>query len=1040
MKELLYAKYNSTRRRGFQTSVKIYKTDEGKIVEKQALCKKAEQHLMNMDANCKKYSDMYNNISMLDMELKGNVISSRYIEGESLSDLILKDADSEDSVIDKVKKFGKTILDVNHKYVSEFEVTDGFVQLFGDIKGIETYEGNAFTVSNIDSAFDNFIMSDGRIYSFDNEWLFDVLIPQKFILFRAVKMFYLKCLINSKRKQKNDNIREFIYKCGIDYEEQDIFEEMDEAFQCYVHGENRRAIYTDNYMKDVITLDAMEAESSLDKRRMEHMDMRINDLEKMNRDLENIIAQKDSVIDDMSETVSIYRKELRNPFYALYRLSRKVAYNILPHNALRTLQILKNEGISACYYRVKHKLETNSEYEKWIVAKEKEEKDADNVEKFEYTPLISVVVPVYNVSEKLLTECIESVVNQSYGNWQLCMADDCSTMPEVKNVLKRYENNPKIDIVYREKNGHISRATNSALEMAKGEFIALLDCDDLLTENALYEVVKRLNENRELDYIYSDEDKIDENSKNRHMPHFKPDWSPDTLMSNMYTCHLSVYRKSIVDKAGGFRAGYEGAQDYDLCLRVTEIIPASHISHISKILYHWREIESSTASDTSAKPYILEAAFKSKSDAVERRGLKAGIELIDTIYQYRVNYIPQGNKKVSIVIPSKDNVDMLSRCVESICRLTKYKNYEIIIVDNGSNDRNKADYDSLCVKYNCRYIYEPAPFNFSGMCNTGADNASGEYLLFLNDDIEILDGEWLERMLGQAQLDYAGAVGAKLLYPNSGLIQHIGVINILNGPTHALAGLSDEIIHYFGRNVLDYNYLAVTAACLMIDREKFKKAGGFDESFAVAYNDIDLCMRLVEAGYYNVVRNDVIMYHYESYSRGDDTVDEEKMKRLETERNRLYERHPLYAPGEYMDPYYNRFLAQTQNDFSYNYDLQCLSLNGYHIRKPSDYSESGRVVVNIDSLSVGSAIKVNGWGYVKGSMAKNFKKARILVFDNDTVYEFDTNKVYRPDVSANPEHKRMAMTGFNCESADCLDKNKKYKVAVSYGRKIKYIY
>ncbi|MCI8307875.1 MAG: glycosyltransferase, partial [Lachnospiraceae bacterium] len=749
MKELLYAKYNRTRRREFQTAVKIYKTESGVIVEKEALCDDAVKHLKDMDASCKKYSDMYNEIVLLETALCGNAAICRYVDGESLSDIILREAAGEAGIIDNIKKYGMAVLDVNSRYIVEFTVTDKFVQLFGNINNIDKYKGGAFGVCNIDSAFDNFILSENRIYSFDNEWIFDVIIPQKFILYRAVKMFYIKYLVNGRRKIKKDNIKEFIYKCGIGYDEQEIFEEMDDSFQCYVHGRDREAIYLDNYTKDIVSYEEMEVKSSLDREHIKNMHNRVNELKTRNIDLKEIIRQKDCVIGDLTETVSIYRRELRNPFYALYRLFRKIAYKILPNNILRAMQIMKNEGVCACTYRIKHKLAMKSEYDEWIQTKEKEEKQKDNVSRLSYTPLISVVIPVYNVSQRLLTECIESVINQSYQNWQLCMADDCSTLPEVKKVLRKYENNPKIDIVYRNENGHISKATNSALELVKGEFVALLDCDDLLTDNALYEVVKRLNENRELDYIYSDEDKIDENSKNRHMPHFKPDWSPDTLMSNMYTCHLSVYRKSIIDKVGGFRVGYEGAQDYDLCLRVTEIIPAKNISHISKILYHWREIASSTASDTGAKPYILEAAFKAKSDAVKRRGLEAHIEYIDKIYQYRVNYIPQGNKKVSVIIPSKDNPDMLSRCIESICNTTKYNNYEIIVVDNGSSDQNRLYYNNLCIKNGCKYIYKPEPFNFSRMCNTGARSASGDYLLFLNDDIEVIDGEWMERMLGQ---------------------------------------------------------------------------------------------------------------------------------------------------------------------------------------------------------------------------------------------------------------------------------------------------
>ena len=534
-------------------------------------------------------------------------------------------------------------------------------------------------------------------------------------------------------------------------------------------------------------------------------------------------------------------------------------------------------------------------------------------EKFEYNPKISILVPVYNVLDRHLIPCIESVLNQVYTNWELCLADDCSSWDSVRETLAKYEGNEKIKIVYRTENGHISRCTNSALEIATGEFVAFMDCDDVLRPNALYEVVKKLNENPNLDFIYSDEDKIDDDGFNRHMPHFKPDWSPDTLMSHMYTCHFGVYRRSIANEIGGLRAGYEGAQDYDFTLRFTE--KTNKIAHIDKILYHWRERKESTALDPSAKPYIFEAAKKSKEDALARRGLKANLEMVDIMYQYRVNYISQTNPLISVIIPSKDNYKVLKRCIETLYEITRYRNFEVILVDNGSNDENKKLYQGLADKYNFRYIYEKMNFNFSRMCNIGAKEAKGDYYLFLNDDIEIINEEWLERMVGHAELEHVGAVGAKLLYPNSKKIQHIGVINIANGPVHAFIGYNDDNIYYFGRNKIDYNWLVVTAACMLVNAAKFNKVNGFNEDMPVAYNDVELCFRLVEAGYYNVVRNDVILYHHESVSRGNDLKSEKKFKRLMAEQKHLYKLHPYFKNK---DPFYSSNLTQHAPDFSYN--------------------------------------------------------------------------------------------------------------------------
>ena len=296
--------------------------------------------------------------------------------------------------------------------------------------------------------------------------------------------------------------------------------------------------------------------------------------------------------------------------------------------------------------------------------------------------------------------------------------------------------------------------------------------------------------------------------KVRHSPNFKPDWSPDTLMSLMYTCHFSVYRKSIAEEIGYLRVGYEGSQDYDFVMRFTE--KTNHIAHIPKILYHWRERRESTSLDVSAKPYILDAAQKAKEDALVRRNLKGTVELVPNVYQYRMIYTDPNNSLVSIIIPSKDNYDILRQCIVTLIEKTAYKNYEIIVVDNGSNDKNRILYSALCKQYGILYHHEEFVFNFSHMCNMGRDLAKGDILLFLNDDIEIISDIWLERMVGQVTLPHAGAVGAKLLYPDNNIIQHAGVISIHDGPVHGLAGFDDNILHAFARNKIDFNYAAVT--------------------------------------------------------------------------------------------------------------------------------------------------------------------------------------------------------------------------------------
>ena len=664
------------------------------------------------------------------------------------------------------------------------------------------------------------------------------------------------------------------------------------------------------------------------------------------------------------------------------------------------------------------RLNRSLEYETWITMLEANE---NYDEKFEYNPKISILVPVYNVLDRHLIPCIESVLNQVYTNWELCLADDCSSWDSVRETLAKYEGNEKIKIVYRTENGHISRCTNSALVIATGELGAFMDCDDVLRPNALYEVVKKLNENPNLDFIYSDEDKIDDDGFNRHMPHFKPDWSPDTLMSHMYTCHFGVYRRSIANEIGGLRAGYEGAQDYDFTLRFTE--KTNKIAHIDKILYHWRERKESTALDPSAKPYIFEAAKKSKEDALERRGLKANLEMVDIMYQYRVNYISQTNPLVSVIIPSKDNYKVLKRCIETLYEITRYKNFEVILVDNGSNDENKKLYQGLADKYNFRYIYEKMNFNFSRMCNIGAKEAKGDYYLFLNDDIEIINEEWLERMVGHAELEHVGAVGAKLLYPNSKKIQHIGVINIANGPVHAFIGYNDDNIYYFGRNKIDYNWLVVTAACMLVNAAKFNKVNGFNEDMPVAYNDVELCFRLVEAGYYNVVRNDVILYHHESVSRGNDLKSEKKFKRLMAEQKHLYKLHPYFKNK---DPFYSSNLTQHAPDFSYN--MMKENIGKCVVEECTKEFDICRKVVNaIDNIYVGNKCIIEGWGFYNEKPYNG--NIQLLLKSDNKSYLITTRKIFRSDLAIHFKRKPGAeLSGFICEF-DKIDAGK-YQIYV----------
>ena len=663
-------------------------------------------------------------------------------------------------------------------------------------------------------------------------------------------------------------------------------------------------------------------------------------------------------------------------------------------------RIVKEEGMYVMFYKFKAKFGIGSagenagiasddekNYKNWIKKNETDLYKFDE-SKIPYKPLISVVVPVYNVSTKMLKECIMSVLDQTYANWELCLADDASTMPEVRKCLKSFEDNTKIKIKYREKNGHISRCTNTAIKMATGEYIAFMDCDDVLAPNALYEVVKLLNQDKSLDFIYSDEDKLSEDGKHRHQPHFKPDWSPDTMMSLMYTCHLGVYRKRIGDELEWLRTGFEGAQDYDLTLRFTE--KTKNIGHVTKILYHWRERKESTAINPEAKGYIVDAARKTKEEALKRRGYEAQLEWVDNIYQFRVNYKPVGNPKISVIIPSKDNFDVYKRCIETLTEKTKYKNYEIVTVDNGSSEENRKKYEQYNKDKAQKYIYKPMDFNFSKMCNIGVENSDGELVLLLNDDMEIIDGEWMERMAGHAMLPYT-----KLLYPNSTLIQHTGVFSFDSGPSHALCRYDDNTIFNFCRNKIEYNYSAVTAACLMVTREKYLEVGGLDESFAVAYNDVKFCFDLLEKGYYNVVRTDAVLYHHESLSRGSDVLDKAKYERLLKERRRLYDIHPSL---EGKDPFYNTNLTMRRGDCTVEGGLDNLENIVLNLQSKDclEKRKSNFIKGSIENIVVtGKYMLVSGWCINEKSRWNNFIRAKILLVCDDKIFELKTQKMYR---------------------------------------------
>lgn len=536
-------------------------------------------------------------------------------------------------------------------------------------------------------------------------------------------------------------------------------------------------------------------------------------------------------------------------------------------------------------------------------------------EKLDYEPCISIIVPTYKTPEKFLKEMIDSVRNQSYENWELCIGDGSVTEDTVKNVVESYQKKDKrIKMICLSENLGIAGNTNAALSIATGDYIALLDHDDILAPDALYEVVKWMNEHYkdETDVIYTDEDKVSFDLKDYFEPHFKSDYNLDLIRSNNYICHLFVARKSIVDQVGGFRKEYDGSQDYDFILRCIE--QSKHVEHVPKVLYHWRCHPGSTAANQESKMYCYEAGKRAIEDHLKRMGEDdCQVVMTEHLGFYHVIYPIREQKKVSIIIPNKDQKEILERCIESVIQKTDYKNYEIIIVENNSTTNEIFEYyKTIEQRENIRVVIWKDKFNYSAINNFGVRYANGEYLLFLNNDIEVIRENWLSEMLANVQRKEVGIVGAKLLYPDN-MVQHAGVIIGMGGIAgHPLSRHPADDCGYFARGIIQQNLNAVTAACMLTKKEVYEKVNGFEEKLAVAFNDIDLCLKVRKAGYLIVYDPEALLYHHESISRGkEDTL--EKRNRFEGEVDYMAKKwKDVLEKG---DEYYNPNLSLLSGNF-----------------------------------------------------------------------------------------------------------------------------
>ena len=582
----------------------------------------------------------------------------------------------------------------------------------------------------------------------------------------------------------------------------------------------------------------------------------------------------------------------------------------------RLTQSLQEDGFKPTYMRIRRKLHSKigakAFKSAWKLSGEDRARQEERV--FQTGALISILVPLYNTPLNLLGEMLDSVQGQTCGDFELCLADgsDDSHKEVGEAVRKRAQSDTRIRYQKLAKNEGISSNTNACIAMAKGNHFLLLDHDDLLHPSAVYAVMDAI-EQANADLIYTDEATFRKHPRDAYLPHFKQDFSPDTLRAHNYICHITAFSRDLLDKAGAFRSEYDGSQDYDLLLRLSE--KAQKIVHIPRILYYWRNHKASVASDVSAKPYVIQAAKAAIADHLKRVGLDG--EVMDTVIPsiYRIRYTIKEEALISIVIPTCDHVDSLKRCVDSILRLTDYANHEILLVENNSQEKATFDYyETLKDKSRIRLLRWPHAFNYSAINNFGAAQAKGKYLLFLNNDTEVITPGWLREMLMFIQRPDVGAVGAKLYYPN-GTVQHAGVgLGLLTLAGHFHKGFPHKALGYMGRLQYQQNISAVTGACLMIKAETYKALGGMEEALAVNFNDIDLCLRLRERGLLIVFTPFSELIHYESLSRGMDESPEKRKRYLQEE---AYFRTRWAKQLQEGDPYLGPNFDLLREDFSF---------------------------------------------------------------------------------------------------------------------------
>lgn len=591
-----------------------------------------------------------------------------------------------------------------------------------------------------------------------------------------------------------------------------------------------------------------------------------------------------------------------------------------PYTVLKGFRYLKHYGPREFWIRLHERFEPEEvPYGLWYEAYVPDEETLarQRKENFSYEPLISVVVPAYRTPEKFLCQMIDSLLEQTYKNWELCIANGSPEDEEMSRVLEAYaKRDPRVRYENLKENLGIAENTNAAFAMAEGEFVGLLDHDDLLAPNALYEVVAALNREPDTDALYTDEDKVTTDLEEHFQPHLKPDFNLDLLRSNNYICHFFVARRTIVEKTGGFRREFDGAQDHDFIFRCVE--QSRRVTHVPEILYHWRTHKASTADNPASKMYAFEAGKRAIEAHLKRMGVEGNVSHTKDLGFFRVQYPVQDKPLVSIIIPNKDEKEALKTCLDSIFEKTTYQNYEILIIENNSTTEEIFHYyKELSKNPRIRLLRWKKEFNYAAINNYGVRHAKGDYLLFLNNDVKVIHPEWLTEMLGVCQRKEVGAVGAKLLYPDN-TIQHAGCVVGLGGIAgHLFVDMPANRTGYLHKASLLQDLSAVTAACMMMKKEVFIQAGEFTEELSVAFNDVDLCLKVRKEGYLIVYDPYVELYHMESKTRGAEDS-KEKVRRFQTEIE--YMRCHWIDILKNGDPYYNKNLSLTK----WNYSLKPL--------------------------------------------------------------------------------------------------------------------